>query len=118
MRDRNRKCAEGEAIEVRIGVHQGDVVIERRDLLGDGVNVAARLEAIAAPGGVCISARFYDDATGKIDLDAEDMGEQQLKNITPGSGDGSTSPPSVSRFHNFEDDGDHAASRRLCCAFC
>jgi adenylate cyclase len=118
MRDRNRKCAEGEAIEVRIGVHQGDVVIERRDLLGDGVNVAARLEAIAAPGGVCISARFYDDATGKIDLDAEDMGEQQLKNITRGSGDGSTSPPSVSRFHNLEDDGDHAASRRLCCAFC
>jgi TolB-like protein/Flp pilus assembly protein TadD len=68
-------------IEVRIGVHQGDGVVEGMDLLGDGVNIAARLEALAEPGGICISARVHEDATGKIMLDARDMGEQQLKNI-------------------------------------
>ena len=81
LRDRNKKSVEGELIEVRIGVHQGDVVIEGRDLLGDGVNVAARLEALAEPGGICISSRVHEDAAGKIVLQAEDMGEQNLKNI-------------------------------------
>jgi TolB-like protein/class 3 adenylate cyclase len=81
LRARNEQSSDGERIEVRIGVHQGDVVVEGRDLLGDGVNIAARLESLAEPGGICISARVYEDATGKVAIDAQDMGEQALKNI-------------------------------------
>jgi adenylate cyclase len=81
MRARNEESSEGERVEVRIGVHQGDVVVEGRDLLGDGVNVAARLEALAEPGGICISGRVHEDATGRIALEAQDMGDQSLKNI-------------------------------------
>jgi adenylate cyclase len=66
MRARNNGLPEGQQIEVRIGVHQGDVVIEGSDLLGDGVNIAARLEGLAEPGGICISARVHEDAAGKI----------------------------------------------------
>jgi adenylate cyclase len=81
LRQRNEGPSSGRPIEVRIGVHQGDVVVEGTDLLGDGVNIAARLEALADPGGICISGRVQEDVTGKITLDAEDMGEQSLKNI-------------------------------------
>jgi adenylate cyclase len=81
IRARNEQSSEGERIEVRIGVHQGDVVVEGRDLLGDGVNVAARLEALAEPGGICVTARVYEDAAGKVAIDARDLGEQTLKNI-------------------------------------
>ena len=81
MRARNDSHPEAKRVEVRIGVHQGDVVVEGSDLLGDGVNIAARLEALAEPGGICISARVHEDAAGKIALEAEEMGEQMLKNI-------------------------------------
>jgi class 3 adenylate cyclase len=59
----------------------GDIVVEDGDIFGDGVNVAARLEALAEPGGICVSARVQEDAAGKLDLAFEDLGEQQLKNI-------------------------------------
>jgi adenylate cyclase len=72
----------GGELQLRIGVHQGDVVVEGGDLLGDGVNVAARLEALAEPGGICISGRVREDAAGKITLEVEDFGEPELKNIT------------------------------------
>jgi adenylate cyclase len=65
----------------RIGVHQGDIVAEDGDIFGDGVNVAARLEALAEPGGICISGRVQEDAVGRLDLAFEDIGEQNLKNI-------------------------------------
>jgi TolB-like protein/class 3 adenylate cyclase/Flp pilus assembly protein TadD len=81
LRELNAKVTCGKAIGVRIGIHQGDVVVEGRDLLGDGVNIAARLEALAEPGGICISARVHEDAAGKIALQAQDMGDQSLKNI-------------------------------------
>jgi adenylate cyclase len=81
MRDRNAQVSEAERIELRIGVHQGDVVVEGGDLLGDGVNIAARLETLAEPGSICISARVHEDATGKVQVEALDMGEQTLKNI-------------------------------------
>jgi adenylate cyclase len=82
LRERNAKETTGKTIEVRIGIHQGDVVIEGTDLLGDGVNIAARLEALAEPGGICISGRVHEDASGKIALNAQDLGEQTLKNIS------------------------------------
>src|SRR5438132_2187294 len=68
-------------IEFRIGINVGDIVVEDGDIFGDGVNVAARLEGLAEPGGICVSARVREDAAGKLDLAFEDMGEQALKNI-------------------------------------
>jgi adenylate cyclase len=68
-------------LQVRIGVHQGDVVVEGDDLFGDGVNVAARLEGLAEAGGICISGRVLEDAAGKLALEVEDLGEPELKNI-------------------------------------
>src|SRR6266851_969326 len=70
-------------IVFRIGIHQGDVVFEEDgDIFGDGVNIAARLEGIAEPGGICVSSRVQEDAAGKLDLTFDDMGEQTLKNIS------------------------------------
>src|SRR5712692_2802790 len=68
-------------IEFRIGINMGDIVVEDGDIFGDGVNVAARLETLAEPGGICVSARVQEDAAGRLDLAFEDMGEQALKNI-------------------------------------
>jgi adenylate cyclase len=68
-------------IELRIGINMGDIVVEDGDIFGDGVNVAARLEGLAQPGGICVSARVQEDAAGRLDLAFEDMGEQALKNI-------------------------------------
>src|SRR5215472_2666965 len=68
-------------IEFRIGVHQGDIVVENGDIFGDGVNLAARLEGLADPGGICVSARIQEDVAGRLDLTFDDLGEQNLKNI-------------------------------------
>ena len=69
-------------IEFRIGIHVGDIIIDDNDIFGDGVNIAARLEGIAEPGGVCISDDAYRQIRGKIDVAFNDIGEQALKNIT------------------------------------
>jgi adenylate cyclase len=68
-------------VECRIGINTGDIVVEDGDIFGDGVNVAARLEGLAEPGGICVSARVQEDAAGRLDLAFEDIGEQTLKNI-------------------------------------
>jgi adenylate cyclase len=81
MNGRNTGVTPASRIEFRIGIHQGDVVVEEGDIFGDGVNIAARLEALAEPGGICVSARVQEDAAGKLDLGFADLGEQQLKNI-------------------------------------
>jgi adenylate cyclase len=69
-------------IEFRIGIHVGDIIIDDNDIFGDGVNIAARLEGIAEPGGVCISDDAHRQIRGKIDITFDDIGEQTLKNIT------------------------------------
>jgi TolB-like protein/class 3 adenylate cyclase len=68
-------------IDFRIGINVGDIVVEDGDIFGDGVNVAARLEGLAEPGGICVSARVQEDAAGRLDLAFEDIGDQALKNI-------------------------------------
>src|SRR5262249_26653977 len=81
MAERNAMAPADKRIEFRIGINVGGVVVENDDILGDGVNVAARLEGLAEPGGICVSARVQEDAAGRLDLTFEDMGEQNLKNI-------------------------------------
>ncbi len=82
IRTRNDSLPEDRRMIFRVGVNLGDVVVKDNDILGDGVNVAARLESIAEPGGVCISSSVYDQVTGKLDLGFQDIGEQPLKNIS------------------------------------
>jgi adenylate cyclase len=79
--DRNAAIAGERRMEWRIGVHLGDVLIEGDDILGDGVNIAARLEAIAEPGGICISDDAFRQVRGKVEAEFIDAGEQSLKNI-------------------------------------
>jgi TolB-like protein/class 3 adenylate cyclase/tetratricopeptide (TPR) repeat protein len=81
MDERNAAAPDDIRIEFRIGVHQGDIVVEDNDIFGDGVNVAARLEGLAEPGGICVSARVQEDVAGRLDLTFDDIGEQSLKNI-------------------------------------
>jgi TolB-like protein/class 3 adenylate cyclase len=72
---------EDRRIAFRVGVNIGDVIVEAHDIFGDGVNIAARLESIAEPGGICISSSAYDQVRGKVGVEFADMGEQTLKNI-------------------------------------
>jgi TolB-like protein/class 3 adenylate cyclase len=81
LAESNAAIASDRRIEFRIGINVGDIVVEDGDIFGDGVNVAARLEGLAEPGGICVSARVQEDAAGRLDLAFEDMGEQTLKNI-------------------------------------
>ena len=81
MAARNADVPPEKRIEFRIGINLGDIMIEGRDFYGDGVNIAARLEGIAEPGGICISDSAYQQVRDKLAIDFEDMGEQQLKNI-------------------------------------
>ena len=81
MAERNAGIDENRRIVFRIGVNLGDIIIDGDDILGDGVNIAARLQEIAAPGGVAISARVHDDVRDRLDTPFTDGGEQNLKNI-------------------------------------
>jgi TolB-like protein len=81
MRERNSDVPEERRMLFRIGINLGDVLIDGDDILGDGVNIAARLEGIAEPGGICVSDDVYRQVSGKLDVSFEDMGNQQLKNI-------------------------------------
>src|SRR6516164_2633804 len=81
MAEGNAKITADKRIEFRIGINVGDIVAEDGDIFGDGVNVAARLEGLADPGGICVSARVQEDVAGKLDLTFDDIGEQSLKNI-------------------------------------
>src|SRR6201993_550460 len=81
MAERNTAVAAERRIEFRIGINLGDIIKDRGDIHGDGVNVAARLEALAEPGGICVSRVVRDQVRDKLDFGFEDRGEQQVKNI-------------------------------------
>jgi class 3 adenylate cyclase/TolB-like protein len=81
MAERNAGTPPEERIEFRVGINLGDVIAEAEDIFGDGVNVAARLEALAEPGGICISRTVRDQIRDKLPYSLEDLGEQSVKNI-------------------------------------
>jgi adenylate cyclase len=81
MAEQNATMPQVKRIEFRIGIHVGDIIVDDNDIFGDGVNIAARLEGIAEPGGVCISDDAQRQLRGKVDFAFEDMGPQNLKNI-------------------------------------
>jgi TolB-like protein len=81
MDERNAGLPQEKRIEFRMGINAGDIIIDGTDIWGDGVNVAARLEALAEPGGTCVSARVQEDVHGSLQIAFQDQGEQQLKNI-------------------------------------
>src|ERR1700724_2538366 len=81
MAERNAARPPEKRIEFRIGINLGDVIAESEDIFGDGVNVAARLEALAEPGGICVSRVVRDQVRDKLDFAFEDRGEQSVKNI-------------------------------------
>ena len=81
LRDRNADTPESRRIRFRIGVNIGDVIVQDDDVFGDGVNIAARLEGLAEPGGTVVSAKVYDEVRGKTDMAFEDLGAHALKNI-------------------------------------
>src|SRR6266498_5214367 len=76
MAKRNTDVPQDKRIDFRIGINVGDIIIDSGDIFGDGVNVAARLEGVAEPGGICISSRGQEDVQGKLDAAFEDAGEQ------------------------------------------
>jgi adenylate cyclase len=82
MARRNRDMAASRALLYRIGINLGDVIVEDDDIFGDGVNVAARLESLAEPGGICISAAVRDQVADRIPVGFQDLGDQQVKNIS------------------------------------
>ena len=81
MTDRNAETPEDKRITFRVGINLGDVIAELDDIYGDGVNVAARLEALAEPGGICVSRVVRDQIRDKLPYPFEDLGEQSVKNI-------------------------------------
>jgi adenylate cyclase len=81
MASRNAEVPADQRCEFRIRVNVGGIIIDGDDIFGDGVNIAARLEAMAEPVGICVSTRVHEDVSGKIETGFEDAGERVLKNI-------------------------------------
>src|SRR3546814_10990630 len=81
MLERNAEVPTERRIAYRIGINIGDVIVEGGDIYGDGVNVAARIEVLADPGGICIARNVFNQVKGKLQLDFEHLGEREVKNI-------------------------------------
>jgi adenylate cyclase len=103
MAERNTDVPAARRIEFRIGIHQGDIIIDEGDIFGDGVNLAARLEGLAEPGGICVSRVVRDEVRDKLDVSFDDLGEQQVKNIArPVRAFAVRAGPQASRLHAGE----------------
>jgi class 3 adenylate cyclase len=112
LRVRNAELAEEQKMLFRIGINVGDVLVNGDDLLGDGVNIAARLEGIAQPGGICISGSTFEQVKNKLSIGFNDLGPQQVKNIPePIAAFGLTSAPVV--VADSADTVDKASSKTL-----
>jgi class 3 adenylate cyclase len=81
MREHNAELPEDRRIVYRIGINIGDIIVEGDDIYGDGVNIAARLEGLSEPGGICVSSNVFNQVKNKIEVGFEDLGDQQVKNI-------------------------------------
>jgi adenylate cyclase len=81
MSERESQVPESQRIAYRIGINSGDIVIDEDDIYGDGVNIAARLEGLAEPGGICVSRTVFDQIKGKVNSEFENVGAQRVKNI-------------------------------------
>jgi adenylate cyclase len=110
MAEQNADAPQNNRIKFRIGIHVGDIIIDDNDIFGDGVNIAARLEGIAEPGGVSISDDAHRQVRGKVDIPFEDMGSQTLKNIAEPmrvwrmsiSGEASSASPQSASFGSLQ----------------
>ncbi len=81
MQQRNAEVPEDRQIVYRFGINIGDIIVEEDDIYGDGVNIAARLEGLAEPGGICVARNVFNQVKGKLELDFEHLGEKEVKNI-------------------------------------
>jgi TolB-like protein/Tfp pilus assembly protein PilF len=107
MGERSKDVPATRRIEFRVGINIGDIIVEGDDIYGDGVNIAARLEGLAEPGGICVARNVFNQVKGKIDTAFEDLGEKEVKNIAepvrvyqvtsavPGSASGSSAAPAL-----------------------
>src|SRR5262245_33852295 len=82
MAERNASVEQTRRMHYRIGINLGDVICDDTQIYGDGINIAARLESIAQPGGICVSSKVFDEVRGKVDVSFKDIGERVLKNIS------------------------------------
>jgi TolB-like protein/class 3 adenylate cyclase len=103
MAERNAGTPAERRIEFRVGINLGDIIVEDQDIFGDGVNVAARLEALAEPGGICISRVVRDQVRDRLDFVFDDMGEQQVKNIARAVRSYRIAPPKASSASQASD---------------
>lgn len=103
MAERNADVPHDKRIDFRIGINVGDIISEGGDIFGDGVNVAARLEALAEPGGLCVSARVQEDVTGRLPVSFADRGDQHVKNIARPVRVYALDPKSIAELPSFPD---------------
>ena len=81
LKSRETELSENSRIALRIGINLGDIIVEGRDIFGDSVNIASRMEGLADSGGICISGKVYEEVRNKLNIEFEDLGERQVKNI-------------------------------------
>jgi hypothetical protein len=99
MAERDRGLPPSERIEFRVGINLGDVIVDAGDIFGDGVNIAARLEGLAAPGGICLSRAAYEQVRGRLEFEVRDLGEQRLRNLKePCAGPSPSSAPETQGY--------------------
>jgi class 3 adenylate cyclase len=116
MVSRNASLSEDKRIVFRIGINVGDIIIDGDDIFGDGVNIAARLETLCQPGGLCISRAANDQIRGKLSLAFADLGEQTVKNISGAIGIFGLSSKDIESLPEPTLDEANAVNEQFCAA--